>query len=115
MNFITAKKHQIENAIPGLKIETQYADTSLFELAIYDGAGNLIVVRSPYSNLQVLVKAPPKMVEKFRLFGTYRGLKVEEVFDSQYEAEDRQNEITGFSSDHNLGIESIQVEDLLAG
>lgn len=89
--YKTVKKDSEIN-IPGVRVEVDRQDGGVRAITIFDcGYGTLLRVasQSGYTNLDLMIPEPPKMVEKFHVTGTVLGLAFEEDYDTEYQAKDR--------------------------
>lgn len=66
-------------------------------VTLKDASGYTLVIRGDYG-VSVLIPAPPKMVKRYRLTGTLKGLKYEEFFDDRYSADVRSTELEEFDN-----------------
>jgi hypothetical protein len=89
MNLKSVKK-QDEVKLAGIVVEVEFKDSMPTGVVLRDVAGGALVVRAgQYSGLDVMVPAPPKMVERFRIAGAVKGIKFVELFESEYAASSR--------------------------
>ncbi|MFH0981859.1 MAG: hypothetical protein V2A79_10000 [Planctomycetota bacterium] len=84
----------------------------LQSIRLEDGAGHVMVVAcsGEYSSkMQVLLKAPPQKVTKWRLAGKITGgVEIHEEFEAQDEAHRRRIELAGIHTRSDLEIEEIE-------
>jgi hypothetical protein len=89
MNLKTVKKQE-EVRLMGIAADVEFKDGHATGLILRDAGGGVLVVRmSQYSSLDVLVPAPPKMVERHRIAGKLKGIEFSELFETEYEAQNR--------------------------
>lgn len=106
MKWITSKATQVEDG--DLYIEATRVDGHVKSLDIQHGETRLRVTADYGMNL--VVPAPPTTEEKFVLFGSVLGVKVEETFDSRWDAEQRLRALeSGVREDVTLTVESRQI------
>lgn len=92
----------------GVDVEVDFHNSLPSVVRLRDGAGHLLVVSGDYG-LKVMVKAPPKVIKKWRLSGALPfGTVVDEVYEMRAQAELRRREVIG---NENLEIEEIDVEE----
>jgi hypothetical protein len=96
--------------LEGIKFDIEVRNTTVYSVTFTDATGNLVKVAGSYG-LEVCIKAPPKMVEKWKLSGKFDELvDVEEVFDSEYKAKDRLKEFIHRSRLDECGLAVTKIE-----
>lgn len=112
MNW-TKVKNGKQVVLDGITIEIDRSDTSVMSITLKDAAGHVVRARYESYNMYIEVPAAPKTVEKVALNGTVLGLPVKEVFDSEYQANDRKEELTGHLDEKKfaLEVEKVQIPD----
>jgi hypothetical protein len=103
MKWTTSKAKPV---LDGIVIEIDQTDTSLTAVTFTDASGNKVRIRYESYCMKMEVLAPPEMVKKWELSGTFKGLAVRELFDDKYSAEDRRNEL-----DSELVIAEVEVPE----
>lgn len=99
-----------EITLEGIAVEFVKQDASVKRVTLTDGKGTTVTFSADYG-MSVLVPAPPQMIDKWMLQGTYKGITVSEAFDSKYAAESRRDEI-GYGEDvAELSIDKTQVPE----
>jgi hypothetical protein len=87
MRFSTVKTLS-EIKLTGVKIDAYIVNDAFKSVTVTDKDGNLVRVTSPYSTVQLEIKAPPKTKNKAVL--VVKGMPVvgdfEKVFDDEHEA-----------------------------
>ena len=96
MNMDNVKKDSDIKLPAGLTSEVERHDGNARRVTIRDSSGAVVLVVAGDYGVSILVPSPPKMVKKFRLAGTLKGLKYEENFDDKYSAEVRATELESF-------------------
>lgn len=89
IKFETVKKFS-ELKLEGITIEVECRDGQPFSITFLDGAGHLIrVARGDYSGMSIMLPEKPKMIKRWAVRGDVYGMKADEVFESEYEAQKR--------------------------
>lgn len=106
------KKHPVPAVIP--ECTTKIEETTSLQRIEFIRPGEvepfLIVQMNSYS-LQALVPAPPVMVKRHRLSGEFKGLKVEEFFENDWDAKSRMSEFGYDVPEGSLKIEQVEVPE----
>jgi hypothetical protein len=115
MQFVTAKK-VTDVVLPGVEVEIENRDGSLFAVTFRVNGNMVKVSKGGYSDITLLIPAPPKVVKKFRLAGKFGGLAdVSEDFDSKWDAEQRLREYEkkygGPDDEVGLTVSEVEVEE----
>ena len=112
MKFAAISKNLVPK-LKGITIDIDSVNDQPKILTLIDSDGNLVRVGDlgGYSSLLITVAAPPKMVKKYKLAGSLKGLAVEELFEEKYLADDRMRELAGLASDSDLAITEVEVEE----
>lgn len=113
MNMKTVKKHS-EIVLAGIAIEMHVKDGQTTGLTLTDANGSLVTVsRDTYGiGIDVLVPAPPKMVDRWRVSGKVLGLAVSEDFEGEYEAGARLDALAcGTGEGEGLKITKVEVPE----
>ena len=100
-------KKDSELVLEGITIERDTHDTSNRQLTFTDAKGNKVRVTADYG-MNIVVPAPPEMVTRYRLVGSYKGLAVSEVFEYEHEANERLREFDD-SAEDALKVEKVEV------
>ena len=113
MHYIQAQKAS-DVSLTGINVELEHHGHSLSAVTFRHPDGGLVKVAIDSYNLKVLVPAPPKMVEKYRLSGKFAGLvDVCEDFDDEFDAKQRLQDYelkhSGGRSELGLGIAKVTV------
>jgi hypothetical protein len=97
----------------GLRVEVSFDGSLLKSLTFCDKHGVLACVerQNTYESLFVSGLAKPKMVKKFRLSGTIAGLKVDETFESDYEARHLLEKLEGIYDHTTLSVSEVEVPE----
>lgn len=91
---LKAVKRETDVQLAGITVEIERHDGSAMGVTLRDAAGGMLVIKQgPYSSLNVFVPAPPPMVKRWRISGELKGIKFEELFEEQYKAVARLNEL----------------------
>lgn len=99
--LVVVTKNQ-ELSFHGVTIERKYVGEDIKSLRIIFESGEFFEVIGGWENVKVLVKEPPKKVDRWRVSGRYYDLEnFTKVFDDQYEAEKFETSCT----DGNLTLE----------
>ena len=106
MKWKTVKKDS-ELALEGITIERETHDTHSRQVTFTDAKGNKVRVTADYG-MNIVVPAPPEMVTRYRLTGSYKGLAVSETFEYEHEANDRLREFSDAEED-GLKVEKVEV------
>lgn len=87
----TSIKNKSEIVLKGVTVEIERHDAVVRAVTLTDANGSVLKINhGDYSGLKVLVPTKPKQVEKFSVAGTVcENVKVDEVFDTEYEAKHR--------------------------
>jgi hypothetical protein len=96
--------------LKGIKIELHKLDKEIKGVTLTDEDGNDVSVYLSNFSMVIDVKAPPHFVEKYQLSGDIKGVKVMELFDTEYEAKSRMIDFSGMSD--SLTVEKVQVEQI---
>jgi hypothetical protein len=88
VRYVTVKKLS-DVKVAGVKLEADVVNDTFNSVTLFDKDGNFVRFKSPYGNLSVEVKAPPKTEKKTVL--VVKGMPVagdfEKPFDNKYDAE----------------------------
>ena len=77
--------------LEGVNVELDWTDTCINSIIVRDANGNALrIIRGEYSGMKAMV---PATVEKYRLHGVCCGIDIDQTFEKEHEAEDRQREI----------------------
>lgn len=106
MSIWTGVKHNSEVELAGVTVEIDKTDTTLNCITLTDANGNTARIRMSSYSMYLEVPAKPKLVKKFAVKGTFRGIDVNEVFDNQYQAEDRSAEL-----DREVEVTEVEVPE----
>jgi hypothetical protein len=79
--------------LDGITIETDFTGTSFNSLILTDANGRKIRVRTTGYSTYLEIPATPATEKKHVLSGTLRGLPVNEVFDDQWSADKRRDDL----------------------
>ena len=107
MNWETIKTSK-DAVLEGVSIEIDKSDSSTTSVILTDVNGLKLRVRLDSYSMKVEVPAKPKTEKKWELKGEFKGLPVEEKFDSEYEAKSRRDELEYGNED--IAISEIDVE-----
>lgn len=104
----TQVKKPSDIVLEGVDVELDWTDsTNVQGIIIRDAKGNsLRFIKGEYSGIRALI---PATVEKYRLHGTLCGSHFEQLFDEEYQAEERQRELGDLGDKAVLKIEKIKV------
>jgi hypothetical protein len=112
-SFVRVKKAS-ELQLDGIAIECEYIDGYIGQVTLTDGSGHIVrFSKSQYDSLPVFVPAKPKTEKRHVVAGTVAGLKVEEVFETEYDARNRQRELealTGSEDSISVSERDVPVE-----
>lgn len=97
MNLISAKKNS-DIQLPGLCADIERIDGAIKTITLSCG-DKVVVIRADWSGLIVSVPAPPKMVKRWRLSGSFKGLKVDESFETMSEATARMEDLVDIAAE----------------
>lgn len=114
MNWTTPKS-QKEVLLDGVTIEIDRNETTFLSVTLTDASGRKIRVRKNDYSVVLEIPKPAETKEKFAVVGTLRGVPVSETFDHEYEALQRQNDLSDNLSNTEaaLKVEPTQViEDI---
>jgi len=93
--------------LEGVNVELDWTDTTVNSIIVRDGKGNALrVLRGEYSGMRAMV---PATAEKYRLHGVCCGVDIDQVFDTENDAERRKDEITDVSDKAQLVVEKVKV------
>ncbi len=75
--------------------EAMFKDGDMQSLTLRGPDNEIIFMlqKTPYGGMEVLVLTPPKLVTKWKLAGTYLGLDVCETRDTEFDAQERKQEL----------------------
>jgi len=107
MNWETVKASK-DAVLDGVAIEIDKADSSTTAVIFTDSRGGKLRLRLDSYRICIEVPAKPKTEKKFALKGEFKGLQVNETFDSQYLAENRRDDID--YGNKELLVEEVEVE-----
>ncbi len=110
---MTAVKEEKEIRLDGIKAEITKKDHNVIRVVFRDTSGNFVEVgKDGYSDLTILIPAPPEKKKVWNLKGEIAGIKVNENFDDEYDAKRRRSEIISKLSvdESGFSIEQIEVE-----
>lgn len=108
MNWETVKANKDAAVLDGIEIEIDKSDSSTTAVTMTDKAGNRLRLRMDSYTLRVEVPAKPKTEKMWALRGEFKGLPVDETFESAYRAENRRDELEYGNKD--MVIEEVDVE-----
>lgn len=112
---LTKVKTSGDIKLKGVTPEVDTVDGSLKRVRLTDAEGTCVEFCCDSYSLSCSVKAPPKMVDKWRVSATPEGLPaICELFDDQYAANNRRTDIcskiTNLASD-DVKVEKVSVEE----
>ncbi len=92
---------------PGVEVEREYRDKNIFSVTVKFPDGSFFTVsKDGWSDISLLVKQPPKKVEKYKVTGRYYLINdFSKVFDDEFAAVDFKASCT----DGVLNVEKIEV------
>lgn len=112
MKWVQAKTDK-QLTLNGVRIEVEHRDKSIFSITLTDDHGAAIKVsRDGSYGVGVYVPAPPEMKKVFELTGSIAGgsIPVALRFESKYQAESKQNEVSGHGAT-DLKIAEVEVAE----
>jgi len=83
--------------LSGVTVGLDYCDRSLKNVVIRDKDGNALRVGMESYSMTASVPAAPETKKVWRLHGEYRGLKVNETFEYEHEAQQRHRDLESTS------------------
>ena len=81
-------------SLAGISVELVFVDKAIKGLVLTDGKGGHMEVRASDWSFNVLVPAPPEMVDRWQIKGTVSKIPFDELFETEYEATARLGELT---------------------
>jgi hypothetical protein len=113
MNYDSVKISS-EVKLEGVTVDIEKRAGNVNSITFTDAAGNTVkVAKDSYSEIAILVPAKPKKETKYAVAGKVLGIaEHKEVFDTQYDAQARLNEILKENNypDKDAGLEVKPVE-----
>jgi len=112
MRFKETKK-EAEVGLPGVQAAFTIIDGSLRDVRLTDASGRVVLLSCDYG-LHVSVPAPPKMVKRWKLSGTFAGFPTEHLYPNKWEAERKRDAMVELLRDESaaaLTIEEVEVPD----
>jgi hypothetical protein len=107
MNWETVKTNK-DATLDGIDIEIDKSDSSITSVTFTDKSGGKLRIRMDSYTMRVDIPAKPKTEKKWALKGEFKGLPVDETFDSEYQANNRRDDIDYGNKD--LVVEEVEVE-----
>lgn len=107
------KQAELEGALDGVAVRTEFVNNVLSRVELRDAKGGVLVFErtNTYEPVKVLRPAAPKLVDRYRLHGKWKGLDVCEVFKDEHAAERRREEIEGYNETPTLTVEKVKVDE----
>lgn len=110
MKMIEAKTDR-DIKLDGVTAEITRKNTSVIRVILRDTSGNMVEIgKDGYSDLAVMIPAPPEKKKVWKVNGEIAGIKVDENFDSEYEAKERRQDIISKLSIDESGFSIEQAE-----
>jgi hypothetical protein len=94
--------------LDGIEVEIDKTDSSVTSITFTDKSGAKLRARLDSYSLRLEIPAKPKTEKKWALKGEFKGLPVDEKFDSEYAAQSRRDDLD--YDNKNLLIEEVDVE-----
>jgi hypothetical protein len=107
MDLKTVKK-SADVALTGVTTELEVVDGHVARVKITDANGRSVFIRHTGYSLEVMVPAPPKMVERFQVKGSIKGIDFCERFETEFAARQRIDEI---GPDNEVTPEKIEIQE----
>jgi hypothetical protein len=106
MKWIEAKsEEQINEGLPpNVRVEFETVGTTHHSLNIFVDEVPVLAVKKGNYSMDVCVPKPPEYEDKWALTGTFSKLSVNEIFDHEHEARERERELK------KLGVEDCHLE-----
>lgn len=83
-------KTENEIKLDGIKVEITKKNSSVIRVVLRDTSGNILEIgKDGYSDLSVLIPAPPAKKKVWTVKGEIEGIKVNENFEHKFEADAR--------------------------
>jgi hypothetical protein len=93
--------------LEGVDLELDWDGSTINGVTLRDPKGNVLrIIKGEYSGMRAMVSAT---VEKYRLKGVALGIDIDQVFDTENDAERRKDEITDVSDKAQLVVEKVKV------
>jgi hypothetical protein len=114
MNYDSVRTNA-EVKLSGISVDIEKRGAEIYSITLSDAQGNSVkVAKADYNSIAVLVPALPKKEKKFAVTGKLLGVAdVNEVFNEEYEAQGRLNEIVkaaSYPDDPGITVEPVEVE-----
>lgn len=107
MNWETVKTNK-DAALDGISIEIDKSESSITAITFTDKSGGTLRVRMDSYTMRAEIPAKPKTEKKWALKGKFKGLPVDEKFDTAYQAEARRDDLD--YGNKELVVEEVEVE-----
>lgn len=101
----TAKDITLE----GIKAELVFGDGSIKRMILRDAKGGYMEFSVENYSVHAYIPAPPEMKDSWKITGTIKGIKIEEVIEDEHEARQKFNYLDGTEGVENLVNEKISV------
>jgi hypothetical protein len=114
MKFTDAK-NDTDVALKGIKTEIEWHDKSAKAVTLTDVDGRVVrIAKGEYSQLDILIPAPPTFVDTWRVAGRIPGIQdaVLEYFEFESDARDRVRKLDeALRVEHELKVEKVRITE----
>lgn len=114
MKFTDAKTDR-DVALAGITADIEWHDKTAKAITLTDAFGNVVrIAKAEYGGLDILVPAPPVMVDVWRIAGRIPGIveDVLEYHEQEHEARRRVRDLDGaLRVEHELKVEKVSVSE----